>query len=192
MIREIWNSLVGVIKLVFFNPNRLAMGDLLKEAMRLLGLGVYTLVGTYIHTHLNTLLNFPLGAELSSFVSAIVTGILNLGFVYFLEHSELTNKVWTFLNQFKPKLLIEQGIDYMREVNAELDRYLLELSKIEFNMNPLELKEFSNNLDTANSELEKHFILKAEANRRGIELPYDSDNLESVRNWLKKIGSNKK
>ncbi|MGQ0286759.1 DNA repair protein [Pasteurellaceae bacterium 22721_9_1] len=185
MIRELWNSLIGVIKLIAFNPNRLAMGDLLREAFKLLGLGISALVGTLLHSHLAAILTIPFGEAISSFISALVTGIINLGFVYFLEHSEITQKIWNFLNQFKPKDTIEYGIEKMKQINAELDRYLTELTKIEFNLNTQELKAFSDSLTLSSNEFERNFILNQEIQRRNIELPYQSGNPNDIRRFLK-------
>lgn len=186
MIREMWNSLVGVIKLVFFNPNNLQAGELLKEVLRLLGLGVSTLLGTMLEAKLKTVITFPFGEEIAAFLSALATGVLNLGFVYFLEHSAIANKVWDYLNKFSidPSTL---ALDRMREINAELDRYLTELSKIEFNLNPMELKTFADQLLATNSELERSIILKEEIIRRNIEIPFESGNIASVRDFLKRI-----
>ncbi|NBI42378.1 DNA repair protein [[Haemophilus] felis] len=190
MIREMWNSLVGVIKLVFFNPNNLLAGDLLKESLRLLSLGVSALVGTMLNEHLDAYFTaFPLlgesfGKPISAFLSALATGVINLGFVYFLEHSEITQKVWNFLNEFSINSY-QVRLDRMKEINAELDRYLVELSKIEFNLNAQELATFSNQLVSTNSELERSIVLNNEIERRNIYTPFDPKNPESQRNWLK-------
>lgn len=203
MIREMWNNLVGIIKLIFFNPNNLALGDLLKEAMKLLSLSVAALVGTslnaYLDTQFNTLkLTNPvifgnpyvsaLCGGLISFVSALVTGILNLGFTYFLEHSAVMQKVWNYLNQIKSKYA--KMVDHMKEINLELDRYLMELAKIELNFNVEELTVFANQLCAANSELERSVVLQREVARRNIELPFEAGNADSTRKWLLKLQDN--
>lgn len=188
MIREMWNNLVGIIKLVFFNPNNLAMGELLKEAMKLLALSVASLVGTALNNYLNGLLVFPYGGLAASFISALVTGILNLGFTYFLEHSAVMQKVWDYLNQIKSKYA--KMVDRMKEINLELDRYLMELAKIELNFNVEELTVFANQLCAANGEAERSAILLQEVTRRNIELPFEAGNADSGRKWLLKLQSN--
>lgn len=188
MIREMWNSLVGIIKVLFFNPNNLAMGDLIKEVMRLLGLGISTLAGSYVYAALKTtpIHSIPyIGDDITSFLSALSIGVLNLGFVYFLEHSEIMQKVWGYLNQFKPKTTIENMILYMQEVNQKLDVYLAELARVEFNFNVDELMAFNTQLAATNNELERNVILTQEIQRRGIELPYQVGNNRSVRDFLK-------
>lgn len=188
MIREMWNNLVGIIKLIFFNPNNLALGDLLKEAMKLLALSVSALVGTTLNNYLNGLLVFPYGDLISAFISALLTGVLNLGFTYFLEHSPIMQKVWDYLNQFKSKYV--KMVDHMKEINLELERYLLELAKIELNFNVEELTVFANQLCAANGEAERSAILLQEVTRRNIELPFEAGNADSGRKWLLKLQSN--
>ncbi|HGO5853258.1 TPA: DNA repair protein [Mannheimia haemolytica] len=203
MIREMWNNLVGIIKLIFFNPNNLALGDLLKEAMKLLSISVSALVGTSLNAYLDTQFNtlkltnpmifgnpyvFALCGGLISFVSALVTGILNLGFTYFLEHSAVMQKVWNYLNQIKSKYA--KMVDHMKEINLELDRYLMELAKIELNFNVEELTVFANQLCAANSELERSVVLQREVARRNIELPFEAGNADSTRKWILKLQDN--
>ncbi|QIM63895.1 ATPase [Pasteurellaceae bacterium Orientalotternb1] len=182
MIRELWNSLIGIIKLIFFNPKRLAPGDLLREALKLLALGVSTLAGSMLNSHLNGMLLFPLANEISMFISALITGILNLGFIYFLEHSEIAKKVWEFLNSFKSS--IEIAIDKAKEINAKLDNFLVQLTRVEFNMNVEEIENFSDALLMSSTELERSLILEKEIKRRNIGLPFESGNSDSFRNFL--------
>lgn len=182
LIRETWNSLVQAIKLIFFNPKNLTLGDLAREVTRLLGAGLSLFMGVYVHQHLGTVLSFPLGAEISAFIGALVTGIMTVGLSYFLDHNEMMQKVWRFLDQFKSKY--RHTLEYFQKVNTELDRYLTELAKIELNMNPEELRGFTNNLIATKNEYERSLVLSKEVERRGIDLPFEAGNTKSTRNWL--------
>ncbi|HHH7730054.1 TPA: cobalamin adenosyltransferase, partial [Escherichia coli] len=71
-------------------------------------------------------------------------------------------------------------------VNAELDRYLVELTALEFSVDAAALNHFSLHLDSVNSEIERGLLLREEVSRRGIELPFESGNVASVRDWLNK------
>ncbi|NEN76317.1 cobalamin adenosyltransferase [Pelistega sp. NLN82] len=171
LIREMWNSLVQVGKLLFFNPQNLKKGDLIKEVFKLLSAGVSIAVGAIVNNYLSTILVIPFGEEISVFISGMLSGILTLGFTYFLEYSEIANKIWTFLNSLKSKY--EQMKDAMIKINTELDRYLEELTKIEFNLNANELTQFALTLNSINDELELNTFLKKEIQSRNITLPYD-------------------
>lgn len=189
LIREMWNSLVNAAKLIFFNPQKLALGDLAREVTRILSTGIAVVIGVLLNQHLMTIMTFPFGTEIAAFLSALATGILTVCMSYFLDHSELMDKVWSFLNKFKTEY--KRTLEYFQKVNAELDRYLIELSRIEFNMLPSELETFADNLLLVNSEHERGLILAAEVKRRNIDLPFESGNTESTRSWLAGLSQKK-
>ena len=182
LIRETWNSLVQAAKLVFFNPGSLPPGDLLREVLKILGFAASTFVGTLVYQQLAPLSSIPFGDLLASFLSAFATGVMTVGLTFVLEHSALMQKVWDFLNNMKSKY--EKILEHYQEINAELDRYLLELSKIEFNMNPAELSVFADELAVASDENQRNIVLRKEVARRNIELPYEAGNNDSLKAWL--------
>jgi hypothetical protein len=69
-------------------------------------------------------------------------------------------------------------------INAALDNYLIELSRLEFNLDTDELAQFSYELATCNDEMQRGRLLKEEVVKRGIELPYEMGNTASTREWL--------
>lgn len=183
LIRECWQTIIQVTKLITFNPDNLAVGDLAKEVTRLIGLAVNVAIGTIVHQHLVNLISaLPFGVYIASFLSALVAGILTVGFSYFLDYSEIMQKVWSYLNSLKSKY--QFTLEFYQQINAELDEYLIELSKIEFNLDADELYIFSQSLASANSEYERGLVLAAEAQRRNIELPFEINNTKSGRDWL--------
>ncbi|MGR5152501.1 ATPase [Photobacterium swingsii] len=185
LIREMWTSLVSAAKMVFFNPSKLSAGDLAREVTRILSTGVAVAMGVILNQHLATVMTFPFGSELASFISAIATGLMTLGVTYFLDHSEMMQKVWNFLNQFKSEA--RRTLEYFQKVNAELDRYLVELAALEFNLDPQEMAQFTDSLVAVNCEYEKGLILTQEIKKRDIELPFEAGNLDSTRSWLKSL-----
>nr|UOP04515.1 hypothetical protein LVJ77_09565 [Conchiformibius kuhniae] len=189
IIRETWSSLVKAVKLVFFNPDKLPLGDLAREVSRILGAAAAIAAGTVVHSTMTEVLAAVpfdfIRDGLSAFVGALVGGVLTLGLSYALDHSEVMQKVWSFLNGLKSKY--QDLLDYYREINAELDRYLLELGKLEFNLNPAELQAFADNLTQTNNEYERGLVLAAEIGRRNIELPFEAGNADSIRDWLSKL-----
>lgn len=182
LIRESWNNLVQAMKLVFFNPGKLAFGDLMREVTRIILASVSTIVGVAINQHLVTVMTIPFGTEIAAFISALFIGLFTVGTGYFLDHSPMMQKLWNFLNSMKDKY--EVTLDFMREANVEIDRYAAELAKIEFNLNTDELQLLSDNLTLASSEFEKSIVLKNEVKKRNIDLPYEMGNSESTKSWL--------
>jgi len=147
----------------------------------LLSVGVSTVVGTMAYTQLVPLLSFPFGTELAAFAGALVTGVMTLGLNYFLLHSTMASKLWAFIESLTPHA---GTIREFQVINAELDRYLLELSRLEFNMDVEELQAFTLELETCNDEIQRSAVLKQTVEVRGITLPFEVGNTDSTRNWL--------
>jgi hypothetical protein len=181
IIREVWGQLVKAIKLMIFNPEQLGFVDLCKAVTSLMSLGAATVVGTMVHAQLLPLCSFPFGGELVAFASALVTGVVTLGLNYFLLHSPVAHKLWAFIESIMPHAGV---VKHFESVNAELDRYLTELGKLEFNLDADELEAFSLTLIACNDELQRGMVLKAEVAKRNIELPFEMGNSASTRDWL--------
>lgn len=187
LMREMWNSIVSAIKLITFNPENLNAKELFKAVLKIISGGLSALLGTMLNAHLNTILVFPMGDLIATFVSALATGLMTVSFAYFIENGLSFKKLWEILNLYKNEY--ELMIEHMEEINAELDRYLLEWAKIEFNLNPNEIAVFTDSLEACNSELERSIVLEKEIHRRNIELPYEPGNEQSTRNWLASLAA---
>ncbi|MBD3897906.1 hypothetical protein IEI94_18780 [Halomonas sp. ML-15] len=181
IIREVWMQLVKAIKLLIFNPDKLGFVDLCRAVVSVLSIGAATAVGTVAYTQLLPICNFPLGAELAAFSSALITGVVTLGLTYIMLHSGVANKVWEFIDSIMPHAA---SVAQFEAINAELDQYLADLSKLEFNLNAEELEEFSKELMVCNDEIQRGMYLEKETTKRGIDLPYEMGNSESTRKWL--------
>lgn len=185
ILREIWGNLVQAIKLIFFNPQSLPLGQLIKEVGKIVGAGIAVSCGVMINSMLSQVITFPFGAEIATFCSTLVTGIITLGVTYYLETGEICQKIWSFLDKFSDNST--KRIDFYREVNKKLDCYLLELYQLEFNIDTEQLELFSLRLSSVNNELERSFILKEEIDKRNIKLPYEKGNPDSVKSWLNSL-----
>ncbi|WP_439259256.1 DNA repair protein [Lonepinella sp. BR2930] len=184
LIREMWQTLVQVVKLIIFNPNNLALGDLTREIIRLIGAGISIFLGSILNQQLAQYMAFPFGTEIAAFISALFSGLLTVGMMYFLDHSAIMQKVWDFLNNLFAKNKYSFMVEHMTEINAELDRYLTELAKLEFNLNSDELQAFTDSLLVTNDEFERALLLDKEIKKRDIDLPFELTNKDSIDNWL--------
>lgn len=181
IIRELWGQLVKAIKLMVFNPDQLSFVKQCQAVTSLLSVGVATVVGTMAYTQLMPFLSFPFGTELAAFAGALVTGLVTLGLNYFLLHSAMARKLWAFIESLTPHV---GTVREAQAINAELDRYLLELSRLEFNLDVEELQAFTQELEACNDEIQHSAILQQAVEARGIELPFEVGNAASTRNWL--------
>ena len=181
IIREIWGQLCKAFKLIFFNPEKLGFLDLCKALTGVLSAAAGVTIGSIAHAQLLPLCNFPFGAELAAFSGALVTGITTLGLTYFLLYSSAAQEAWSFVESIMPHV---ETIKKYQAINAELDRYLTELGRVEFNMDTEELTAFSHDLAACNDEMQRSLVLKNEVAKHGIELPYEIGNSASTRKWL--------
>lgn len=182
IIRDMWGHLVRAIKLIVFNPDNLSLVDLGKAVVEIFATAISAFVGFAVYAELTPLVQaFPLGAELASFAGALVTGLLTLGLNYFLLYSSWAKKFWNYLEGLMP---YGELLRKYREINAELDRYLAELAKIEFNLDAEDLAIFSESLSACADEEERSVVLKKQVEKMGVELPFELGNADSVRGWL--------
>lgn len=181
IIREVWGHLAKALKLLVCNPEKLPFAELCRAVVAVLSMGVATVVGSIAYTQLLPFCSFPFGGELAAFVGALVTGVATLGLTYFLLHSSLARKFWSFVEKLAPHA---QTMQELHAANVELDCYLTELGRIEFNLDADELADFSRDLAASDDEAQRGLILKAEVVKRGVELPYEMGNSASTRKWL--------
>lgn len=183
LIREMWVSLVSAAKLIFFNPDKLSLGELTKNVLKILAGGLSVVIGSIINIELNTVLTIPFGSEISAFLSALVSGILMIGFSYFLEYSELMKKVWNALDGFF-KNKYDLALEEFQKLNAKLDEFLIELAQVEFNLNVSELRVFNDSLENNKDEYQRSKIISVELERRNIKTPFDFNDTDSMLDWL--------
>lgn len=186
LIKEMWVSLVSAAKLIFFNPDKLSLGELTKNVLKILAGGLSVVIGSIINVELNAILTIPFGSEISAFLSALVSGILMLGMSYFLEYSELMQKVWNALdNFFKNKY--DLALEEFKRLNKKLDEFLLELAQIEFSLNVIELQRFNDSLENTKDEYQRSKLIATELKQRNIETPFEFGNTDSMADWLNSL-----
>ena len=181
ILREMWAQLVKAIKLLAFNPEQLSFVELCKAVVTVLNTGVATVLGAVVYAELAAICHFPFGGELAAFCGALVTGVFTLGLNYFILHSAVAGKVWDFVQRLTP----HNGVVVkFQAVNAELDRYLGELARLEFNLDLDELEAFDEAFANCTTEFERGSLLKATLQTRGVELPFEMGKPASTRQWL--------
>ena len=182
IIRETWLNLIKVMKMAFFNPENLSTGELTKATFKILSASIGIIVGMLMHEGLAALNSMPLGNLVVDFASALTSGIVILALNYFIEQSEIMQNFWAYLDRIKTKY--EKVLNNFKEINKELDHYILELTQLEFGLNIDEISKFTEQLTNSNSELERNILLKQEIEKQEIKLPFEMGNAESTQNWL--------
>lgn len=188
IIRESWLNLIKVIKIIFFNPENLSTGEIAKATFKIISVSIGTLVGVIINESLITIKTLPFGDEIVTFLSALSSGIIILGMNYFIENSKVMQDLWVYLDRIKTKY--EKTVDHFKDINKELDKYVLELTRLEFGIDVNNISKFSQELTWANNEIERSIVIKKEIEQQDISLPFTIGDKESTRDWL--LGLTKK
>lgn len=184
IIRETWGQLIKAIKLIAFNPDNLDFVDLCQAVVSLLSVGAATVTGSLVYAQLLPICSFPFGSELAAFASALTTGIVTLGLNYVLLYSDVARKSWVFIESLGAH---SATLSEFQAINVELDRYLVELTRLEFNLDVDELNDFVMDLKNCTDELQRSIVLQKEIKAREIDLPFDVGDVKSTRNWLESL-----
>lgn len=183
-IREAWNSLVSIIKLMVFNPDNLSFIEICQAITKVLNLASSTIVGTMVYAQLAPICTFPFGSELAAFLSALATGLTTLGLNYVLLYSNFAKKLWAWFEERMPYI---SDIKKYQAINQELDRYLEEWKNLDFNIDSDSLLQFTIDLSFITDEGVKGSLLSAKIKESNIEMPYNPDSEDDFRNFLKNI-----
>ena len=176
ILRETWSSLLEAFKILFLNPDDLSWGERLRAAAKVIAVAVSVIAGGLVQEWVSKFTaSLPLGDVISVFVGSLVSGILSVSFVYFLDHSEIIKKLTAFLdslftNEFR------HTVEFFKEVNMKLDRYLAELAQIDYAAFAREIvsfREINARFFAVKDERELNSVLHAIVRERGISLPYE-------------------
>ena len=177
IIRQIYSHLVEAAKILFFNPDRLPLGDRVKAAMKILAVGAGVVVGVLVNEALAEITAIPvLGDVVATFLSALVSGIFSCTLLYFFDRSSIVAKLVNFLNSFTP---YADTLRYFEEQSAAYDRYAAELAMIDIELLQSETKRIqsiADALDEAKNVFELYDVLTALYDRYGLRKPWgDAD-----------------
>lgn len=178
IIRQCWASLVQALKVLFFNPDNLPLGERIRAVAKILATGASVVVGTVVTEAVQKtpLGQMPiLGDIVSTFCGVFVTGIMSCTLLFFLDRNEVVNKLVCVLNNIST---IDKTVAYFREQAQYFERYAAELMQIDFEKFRKETMEFSSvakQLENAESEQEINNILKDAYKQLHIKLPWEGD-----------------
>lgn len=108
-----------------------------------------------------------------TFCGAFVSGIMSCTLLYFLDRSELMNKLFHALDGLHT---IETEINYYRQQAVYFEKYAAELEKIDlaqFQKETAFYGQISNDLEAAKTEQELNEILKNALKRANILIPWN-------------------
>lgn len=129
IIRQVYVHVVDAAKVLFFNPDKLPLGERIKAVMKILAVGASVVAGTMVSEALAEVTLVPvLGEVVPTFCGALVSGILSCTLLFFFDRSSIVAKLVDFLNRFTP---FADSLCYFKEQLAAYEKYAAELAKID-------------------------------------------------------------
>ena len=186
IIRYAYVSIIQALKILFFNPDNLLLGDRIKEALKILATGASTVIGIISGETFSKILNnfgvVGLTSDiLQAFSTTFVTIISSCALLYFIDNNQIMKDMFSFLNKLDPTTIINEQIDYYKKQAEYFERYAAELLEIDYKFlketaekyeNVAEIIYQTKNQDELNRVLENLFEIL------GIEKPYKEDSFD--------------
>lgn len=186
IIRYAYVSIIQALKILFFNPDNLLLGDRIRETLKIISTGASIVVGIISSEAISKILNnFGIigltNDILQTFITTFVSSISTCTLLYFIDKNQTMKDMFSFLNKLDPTTIINEQIDYYRKQAEYFERYAAELLKIDYKFLKETAKKYENvaeiiyqtkNQDELNRVLENLFEIL------GIEKPYKEDSFD--------------
>lgn len=182
LIRQTYASLVEACKILFINPDNLPFGQRMKAAAKVLAAGASVVIGTIVQEAIQ---KTPVGTipvvgdVISVFCGTAVTGIMTCSLLYFLDHSEMIQKLVGFLDNLH---FMDAEVDYFRSQAAYFEAFAAELENIDlekFRMEITTYRTLADNLEVARTEVELNAALRNAVEAIGVTIPWGEGDFNS-------------
>jgi len=182
IIRQTWASLVEACKILFINPDRLPFGERMRAVAKVLAAGASVVVGTIVQEALQ---KTPIGAIpvvgdiISTFCGTAVTGIMSCSLLYFLDHSELIQKLVHSLDKMH---FLDAEVEYYRQFAVYFERYAAELEGIDLAKFQKEARTYHTlvlRLESAQDENSLNLALRNALDAIGVRVPWGEGDFDA-------------
>lgn len=178
IIRQAYVSIVEALKIIFINPDNLEMGERIKAVAKVLAVGASIVLGTVVSEAISkTAVGVipVVGDIIQTFCGTLVTGIVSCTLIYFLDRSEISNKLVCILNNFHT---FSTEVNYFKAQAEYFEKCAAEIMSIDidkFRKETYEFNAFAYKIENVKSERELNFLLKDMMKKSGISSPYGND-----------------
>lgn len=175
IIRQSYASLVQAFKVLFLNPDQYPFGERICAVAKILSTGASVVVGGLVSEALSKtpVGTLPVVGEIiPAFCGSLVTGIMSCTLLYFLDRSEIAQKLFRALDKIST---MNTQIEYYRRQAAYFEQYAAELMNIDLEQLRKETalyEDVAASLEKAQSEKELNTILKQAYEKIGIKMPW--------------------
>ena len=177
IIRQSYASLTEAFKVLFINPDNYLIGEKMRAVVKIIATGASVIAGTLVSEAIGKtpIGNLPLGLGeiVQTFCGAFVTGILSCTFLYFIDRSEIFNKLAKWLDSLPS---IDKDVRYFKKQAAYFTEYAAKLMDIDIKTFKKETKVFNkiaHKLECANTEKKLNKVLIKGMKAAKINIPWE-------------------
>jgi hypothetical protein len=177
IIRQSWASLVSAVKILFFNPDNLPMGERIRATAKIIATGASVVVGTMVSeliskTPIGTI---PvIGTIVQTFCGALVSGIMSCSLLYLLDNNKAINQIVSLLNKIPT---VDDIVTYYRKQAALLEEYCAKLISIDLDTFKKDIETIHAAVDILSADMTSDRLNQAlfeVYSKLRIELPWKS------------------
>lgn len=175
IIRQTYASLVEAVKILFINPDNLPFGERMRAVAKIISTGASVVLGGTVSEMIATtpIGTIPvLGKVVQTFCGTLVTGIMSCTLLYYIDQSELVNKLVSVLN-YLPS--VSQDVNYFYGQAEYFEKYAAELMQIDITKFKKEAESFTcfvDELDNIKDENDLNDKIIALHSMIGINIPW--------------------
>ncbi|MGL4992008.1 MAG: hypothetical protein ACRC57_12760 [Sarcina sp.] len=178
VIRQTYASIVQAGKILFFNPDKLELGERMRAVVKIIATGASVVLGTCVGEAIGKTqigLIPVIGDIVQTFCGSFVAGILSCTLLYFFDKSKVVNKLVGIVNALDP---FNKEVDYFRRQAEYFEQYAAKLMNIDIEKFKEETELYYSvtiELENTKSEEDLNIKLKSIFNKMGIKIPWEGD-----------------
>lgn len=178
IIRQTYASVVQAVKILLINPDNLPFGEQMRAVVKVLAIGTSIVVGGFAS---ETIGKTAIGAIptvgdiVQTFCGSLITGIMSCSLLYFLDRSEIMNKLVSALNSFRTA---SDDVNYFYRQAAYFESYAAEIMKIDiekFREETAMYCSLADEIENVKSETELNSLLKNVIDKIGVKIPWEGE-----------------
>ena len=186
IIRYAYVSIIQALKILFFNPDNLLLGDRIRETLKIISTGASIVVGIISSEAISKILNnFGIigltNDILQTFITTFVSSISTCTLLYFIDKNQTMKDMFSFLNKLDPTTIINEQIDYYKKQAEYFERYAAELLEIDYKFLKETAEKYENIAEIiyqTKNQGELNRVLENLFEILGIEKPYKEDSFD--------------
>ena len=186
IIRYAYVSIIQALKILFFNPDNLLLGDRIRETLKIISTGASIVVGIISGEAISKILNnFGIigltNDILQTFITTFVSSISTCTLLYFIDKNQTMKDMFSFLNKLDPTTIINEQIDYYKKQAEYFERYAAELLEIDYKFLKETAEKYENIAEIiyqTKNQGELNRVLENLFDILGIEKPYKEDSFD--------------